>query len=182
MLRQGPVDKNDGKPCETWELTRRSATHWHKAMSITKNFKPRSRVEVKVNFRQNEIIIVRWLVFQFFSSCQVSEHPPRSHFSSCFHPVAMTLLERCTGLTPEHLSNSTKVSKFHFTSPFRGLEPQTPVPSTRPLLLPCQSHWMSSWCPSHFCWLSMLRQGPVDKNDGKACQIWELTRRSATLP
>ena len=98
--------------------------HYHK--STTNNLKPKSRVKVKVNFRQNKIMIVSWLVFQFFSSCQVSEHPPRSHFSSCFHPVAMTLLERCTGPTPEHLSNSTKVSKFHFTAPFRGLEPQTP--------------------------------------------------------
>ena len=35
---------------------------------------------------------------------------------SCFHPISMTLLERCTGPTPEHLSNSTKVSQVSNTT------------------------------------------------------------------
>ena len=35
---------------------------------------------------------------------------------SCFHPLSMTLLERCTGPTPEHLSNSTKVSQVSNTT------------------------------------------------------------------
>ena len=57
----------------------------------------------------------------FFLYLQVSEHPPPSHFSSCFHPISMTLLERCTGPmpehpTPEHPSTSTKVSQVSSTT------------------------------------------------------------------
>ena len=55
------------------------------------------------------------------------------------------------------------------------------MPSTRPWLLPCQCYSFPSWCSSESCWLLMLRPGPVDKNDGKPCETWQLTRRSATL-
>ena len=48
-------------------------------MSTTKNLKPRSRVEVKVNFRQNN-----YLYWSFSLALPVSEHPPPSHFSYLF--------------------------------------------------------------------------------------------------
>ena len=123
------------------------------------------------------------LVLDFSLALQVSEHPPPSHFHLVSIPSEWLFWKDAQA---QHLSNSTKVSQvsnkhhwyttwFHFISPFRGLEPQTPVPSTRPWLLHCQFHCHPSRCSSKSCWLSMLRQGPADKNDGKPCQTWELT-------
>ena len=58
MLRQGPVDKNDVKPNHAKpENLQGDLRHWHEAMSTTKNLKTRSRVEVKVNFRKNKILL-----------------------------------------------------------------------------------------------------------------------------
>ena len=125
MLRQGPVDKNDDKLNHVKsENLQGDLRHYRKATSTTKNLKPRSRVQVKVNVRQHKILL--GIVLDFSLSSFTSVRTPPIPLSSCFHPISMTHLERCTGQTPEHLSNSTKVSKFHFTSPFRGLEPQTP--------------------------------------------------------
>ena len=60
---------------------------------------------------------IAWYLYWHFSLVvQVSEHPPASHFSSCFHPISMTLLERTTGPTPKHPSNSTKVSQVSSTT------------------------------------------------------------------
>ena len=82
MLRQGPVDKNDGKPCETWELTRRSAT-------LLGNIKPCPPGKI---WSQDHESKSRWLsaktryflilVLEIFSTValQMSEHPPPSHF------------------------------------------------------------------------------------------------------
>ena len=159
-------------------------------MSTTKNLKPRWRVKVKVNFRQNipKQDIARYLYWICSLASQVSEHPPPSHFHLVSIPFQWLFWKDAQA---RHLSNTTNVSKVSnttgtpldsiFISPFRGLEPQTPLPSTRPLLLPCQFHWISSRCSSKSCWLSMLRQGPEDKNNSKPCKTWELTRRSATL-
>ena len=68
---------------------------------------PRSRVEVKVNFRQNKILLDT-CVGKFFTSFTRVRTPSPISLSACFHPISMTLLERCTGLT---LSNTTKVSQ-----------------------------------------------------------------------
>ena len=83
-------------------------------MSTTQHLKPRSRVEVKVNFRQNKIFLdIAWydVVLEFCSSFTSVTTPCPVRLPSCFHPISMTLLERCTGPTPEHPSNTTKVSK-----------------------------------------------------------------------
>ena len=83
-------------------------------MSATKNLKPRSRVEVKVNFLQNQILHdIAWydVVLEFFSSFTSVTTPSPVPLPSCFHPISMTLLERSTGPTPEHPSNTTKVSQ-----------------------------------------------------------------------
>ena len=46
MLSQGPVDKNDGRPCQTWELTMQSATTYslvhYNTIEINKQLKQRS--------------------------------------------------------------------------------------------------------------------------------------------
>ena len=54
-----------------------------------------------------------------------------------------------------------------------------PSPGTRPWLLPRQCHCAPNSRSSEFGWLSTLRQRPVHKTNGKPCQMWELTRRSA---
>ena len=88
-------------------------------MSTTKNLKPRSRVEVKVNFRQNKILHdIAWydVVLEFFSSFTSVRTPCPAPLSSCFHLISRTRLERSTGPTPEHPSNSTKVSQVSNTT------------------------------------------------------------------
>ena len=44
MLWQGPVDKNDGKPCETWELATRSAITYSLVHYHTMNATPRHSI------------------------------------------------------------------------------------------------------------------------------------------
>ena len=124
MLRQGPVDKNDGKPCETWELTRRSAT-------LLGNIKPCPPGKI---WSQDHESKSRWLsaktryflilVLEIFSS-----------FTSVRTPSHVPLFVLFPSHTQaRHLSNSTLTSLehhwytnwFYFISSFRGLEPQTP--------------------------------------------------------
>ena len=65
-------------------------------MSTNKNLKPRSRVKVKVNIRQNKILFDTCIgmLHKFSLALQVSEHPPPSHFS-----YLLTLL-------PSHFNDS----------------------------------------------------------------------------
>ena len=108
MLRQGPVDKNDGKPNRVKpENLQGDLQHWHKAMFTTKHLKRRSRVEVKVNFRQNSTRYCLILVVLLFSSFTSVRTPSLVSLSSCFHPISMILLEKSTGPTPDHPSNTT---------------------------------------------------------------------------
>ena len=91
--------------------------HWHKAMSTTKHLKRRSRVEVKVNFRQNSTRYCWILVVLLFSSFTSVRTPSLVSLSSCFHPISMILLERSTGITPKHQStNTAKVSQVSNTT------------------------------------------------------------------
>ena len=100
-------------------------------MFTIKNSKPRSWVE---DFRQKKNIYCLILVLECSSSFASSRKLSAVlFFSSCFHPISMTLLERCTGRTPvqKHcdltsLEQHWYTTWFHFVSPFRGLEPQTP--------------------------------------------------------
>ena len=92
MLWQGPVDKNDGKPCETWELTRRSAT-------LLGNIKP---CPPGKNWSQDHESKSRWLspktryflilVLEIFSSFTSVRTPSPVPLSSCFYPISMTWL------------------------------------------------------------------------------------------
>ena len=76
-------------------------------MSTTKNLKPRSRVEVKVNFppKQDIVWYLYWILLKLYK-CHNTLHRPTFIL---FPPISMTLLERCTGPTPEHPSNTTIV-------------------------------------------------------------------------
>ena len=115
MLRQGPVDKNDDKLNHVKsENLQGDLRHYRKATSTTKNLTPRSRVQVKVNVRQHKILL--GIVLDFSLSSFTSVRTPPIPLSSCFHPISMTHLERCTGQTPEHVSNSTRVSQVSNTT------------------------------------------------------------------
>ena len=142
---------------------------------------------VKVNFSQNKDSILLDTCMEYFSSFTSCRKPPSLPLPSCFHPMS-EIRGRSTGPRAEHLSNTTSVLKsrtsiVHHDSicvtPFRNLEPLTPVPNTRLLPLQGRCNSMTSWCSS--CWLSMLRQGPEDDKDGKPFQAWEFTMRSATI-
>ena len=63
--------------------------------------------------KQDIVWYLYWRVSKFFASVRTPSPVP---LSSCFHSISMTLLERCTGPTPEHLSNSTKVSQVSNTT------------------------------------------------------------------
>ena len=122
MLRQGPVDKYDVKPCQTWELTMRSSTTYillhYDTIEINKQLKQRSRENMrrsgwtsaeKVYF----LLPTGWVHFSSFENALPIPLP------SCFHPMfpCEGLLERSTGLTPEHQStNTTKVSQVSNTT------------------------------------------------------------------
>ena len=56
------------------------------------------------------------IVLEFCSSFTSVTTPSPVPLSSCFHPISMTLLERCTGPTPEQPSNTTKVSQVSNTT------------------------------------------------------------------
>ena len=98
MLRQGPVDKNDDKPCQIWELTRRSATLTnshvqHQKFEATITSQSPRWISAKKTYC---LILVLECSSSFTSSRKLSAV---LFFPSCFHPISMTLLERCTGLT-----------------------------------------------------------------------------------
>ena len=114
-----------------------------------------------------------WYVYSNVSlALQVSEHPPPSHFHLVSIPFQWISWKDGQA---RHLSNSTKVSQVSNTTGtpldsilFHRFEAWSHRPPlTRPLLLHCQSYCVTSGCPLQSCWLSMLRQGPVDKNDRK---------------
>ena len=135
---KGLWTKNDGKPCETWKILRT-----YQAICDT-NIKPcpPPKIWTKITSGcQGEFPpkqdIVWYLYWNFSTTLQVSENLPPFHFSWLFWKDAQA----------RHLSNSTWYTTwFHVTSLFRGLEPQTPVPNIRPLLLPCQCHCLPSRC------------------------------------
>ena len=77
-------------------------------MSTTTNLKPRSRVKVKVNCCQNKILLDTCIGF-FFELTSVRTPLPRPTFN-------LALLERCAGTTPDHPSNSPKVSQVSSTT------------------------------------------------------------------
>ena len=89
-----------------------------------------------------------------------------SHFNDSFGNMHRP--DTCPTALKSHKSRTPLVHHFiPFYSTISGLEPQNPVPSTRPLLLHCQCYWFPSWGSSPSCWLSMLRQGPAAKKDVK---------------
>ena len=77
-----------------------------------KILKPRSRVEVKVNFRQNKIVLDTCMTY-FYPALQVSEHPPPSHFNLVSIPFQWISWKDGQA---RHLSNSTKVSQVSNTT------------------------------------------------------------------
>ena len=63
------------------------------------------------------LVHIAYLYWIFSLALQVTEHPPPSHLSSCFHPISMALFcERSNGPTPEYPSNNTKVSQVSNTT------------------------------------------------------------------
>ena len=82
MLRQGP-DKNDVKPCQTWELTTPTWSHVH-----YQDHESKSRwISAKTRY-----CLIR--VLEFFTSFTRVRTPSPISLSACFHPISMTLLER----------------------------------------------------------------------------------------
>ena len=116
MLRQGPVDKNDGKPCQTWELTIRSvATHSHvqyHAVDIHKQLNQRSwgmRYMSKSMWTSSE---KQTLVFVGSFKLQKLLSLSHFHLASILPYHLKTLLDKSIGPTPEHQStNTTKLSQ-----------------------------------------------------------------------
>ena len=95
------------KWCETWELTRRSATLTI-AMSNSKNLKPRSRVKVQGEYPPKKHV-AWYLYWNFPLALQVSEHRPPSYF---FHLVSIPFQWRFwNDAQAWHLPNRTKVSQ-----------------------------------------------------------------------
>ena len=178
MLRQGPVDKNDGKPREIWELTRRSAT-------LTESHVHHQKFEAKITSqsqsdfppKQEIACCLSWNFFSSFTSVRIHSPVPLfilfpSHFNDCFlwkiHWPCPTALKSHKSRTPlEH----------HFF-PW----------STDP---PCQAPGLGSFLAKCVVPQVDVRNRLVDfqcfgkglwtKNAGKTCEeTWELTRCSAT--
>ena len=95
------------------------------------------------------------LGWNFSLALQVSELSPPSHLH--LPPIPFQrLLERSSGPTPEHLSNTANVSEVSnttgtplysiFVHHFKTWSHRPPVPNIRPLLLPCQCDCCTSWC------------------------------------
>ena len=121
MLWQVPVDKNDGKPCETWELTRRSATtyshvHYH-------TLKPRSRGQDKTLKKtllhickilcEYSVHLLGWICSLALITSLRTLSPSHLHLPSI---PFQRLLEQSSGPTPEKLSNTTNVSEVSNTT------------------------------------------------------------------
>ena len=142
-------------------------------MFTIKNLKPRSGVKVKVNFRQNKILFDD-LYWNSSLALQVSEHRPPSHFFILFSvPFQWRFWKDAQAW---HLPNSAKATKVLQVSKTTGtplgfLEPQTPVPSTRPWLLQCPWNCTPSRLSWQSCWPSMLRKGPEEKRRWKHKQL-----------
>ena len=125
-----------------WQTCEKSCILLHLRRLKTCGGKPSRKTKVYKSWKQKNLCgLQSWQ----------SQSPP------CFHLASIPF----QGLfwkdaQARHLSNTTNVSQVSnttgtpldsiFISPFRGLEPQTPFPSTRPLLLPCQFHCDSSRC------------------------------------
>ena len=144
-------------------------------MSTTKNLKTRSRVEVKVNFRQNKIVLDTY--FAKFLYLQVSEHPPPSHFHLVSIPFQWLFWKDALA---QHLSNNTKVSQVSNTT-------GTPLDSIlfhrfeawshRP---PCQAPGLGSFLANSIVGQVHVRNGLVDfQCFGKG--LWKKTMSNQTM-
>ena len=163
--------------------------HQHKAMSTTKNLKPTSRIKAKVNFCQNKILLVTCVGFclWLYKSQNTLPCPTFIWLPSMSESLGKIQWPNTWAPVQNHycltsLEHHWYTTSFHISLPFQNLEPQTRVPSTRPWLLHCQLHCCTSRFSSEPCSLSMLRQGPVDKNGGQPCQICDTLKKPCPPP
>ena len=192
---KGLWTKNDGKPCETWKILRTykaicdTNIKIHKAMFTIKNLKPRSRVKVKVNFRQNKILFGD-LYFNFSLAVKCQKTLPRPTFHLASIPFQWLFWKDAQA---RHPSNSTEVSQVSNTT-------ATPLDSMRFHRLEVWRRRPASQAPGLCSFLANsigpqvnVRNRLVDfqrfgkglwtetmSNHVKPEKSWELTRRSAT--
>ena len=126
MLPQGPVDKNDGKlnhlkpynlQCHLRQHAAASiSTQWISTNSWSNDQREvfwRSQGEFHLNKNMSYARYLHTCAVHFCSiqRCRKLSHAP---LPSCLHP--RSLLARCTGPTPEHLSNTTNVGQVSNTT------------------------------------------------------------------
>ena len=146
-------------------------------MSKTKNSEAKitSRSQGEFSPKQD----IAWYLYWSFSlALPVSEHHPPSHCSYLFILFPSHFNDSCGNMRrPDTRPSALKSHKYrtplvqhlitcYFTVSRPGAT-DPPVPSNRPSLLPCQFHCPLSRLSWQSGWLSMLPQGPVDKNDVK---------------
>ena len=150
MLRQGPVDKNDGKPCETWELTRRSATllgnikPWPPGKIWSQDHESKSRwLSAKTRY----CLILVLEIFSSFTSVRTPSHVPLfvlfpSYFNDSFGNMHRP--DTCPTVLKSHKSGTLLVHHlipFYFTVSRPGAtdpraKHQASAPSLRIQFLP----------------------------------------------
>ena len=154
-------------------------------MSTTKSLKPRSQVEVKVNFRQTSYCLtyLYWNSLDF----QVS-----SHFHLVSIPFQWLFLKRSTGPTPEPYPTALKSHKsrtplvhhlipFYFTVSRPGAtDPHAKHQALAPSL-PKLQQLKSMFVTVLLTFNASARACGQKRCQTKPCETWELTRRSAPL-
>ena len=108
------------------------------------------QMEIKPNIQYIQVNLSSWKVWKL---AQTGSVPFQRLFQGSTGPTPAQHL-----LWLPSLEHHPYASICHIPLPTHH---RPPLPSTRPLLLPCRWHCHSSWCVSRSCWPSRLRRGPV---------------------